>query len=330
MGSIDVDGLTKDYGEVLGADDLTFTVEEGEIFGFLGPNGAGKTTTIRLLLGLLEPTDGTARVLGADIRDEEALIEAKRRLGYLPADLGFDEKATGERVLEYFGSIQGDGRREELLELFTPPLDREIREYSSGNKQMLGLVQTFMHDPDLVIMDEPTAGLDPLKQERLLEFLRAERDRGTTIFFSSHVLSEVRRVCDRVGILREGRLVALENVETLLDRGGKQVRLRLAESEGEFEPIDGATDLETTGRSISFTYTGEYNALLSHLASYDVVDVEIDEPALETIFMHYYGDADEEVETRADDGSGGGMGDDGSGDETIEARTEATREERDA
>ncbi|MDJ1432855.1 ABC transporter ATP-binding protein [Halostagnicola sp. A-GB9-2] len=322
MGTIDVDGLTKDYGEVLGADDLTFTVEEGEIFGFLGPNGAGKTTTIRLLLGLLEPTDGTARVLGADVRDESELIEAKRRLGYLPADLGFDEKATGERVLEYFGSVQGDGRREELLELFTPPLEREIREYSSGNKQMLGLVQTFMHDPDLVIMDEPTSGLDPLKQERLLEFLRAERDRGTTIFFSSHVLSEVRRVCDRVGILREGRLVALEDVESLLDRGGKQVRLRLAEPEKEFGPIDGVAELETTGRSITFTYTGEYNALLSHLASYDVVDVEIDEPALETIFMHYYGDANEEVEARADAET--------VDDETREPSAEPTTEETDA
>ncbi|AHF98289.1 ABC transporter [Halostagnicola larsenii XH-48] len=327
MGTIDVGGLTKDYGEVLGVDDLTFTVEAGEIFGFLGPNGAGKTTTIRLLLGLLEPTAGTARVLDADIRNERALIEAKRRIGYLPADLGFEEKATGERVLEYFGSIQGDSRREELLELFTPPLDREIREYSSGNRQMLGLVQTFMHDPDLVIMDEPTSGLDPLKQERLLEFLRDERDRGTTIFFSSHVLSEVRRVCDRVGILREGRLVALEDVESLLERGGKRVRLRLADSESGFEPIDGAAEVETAGRSISFTYTGEYNALLSHLADYDVVDVEIDEPSLETIFMHYYGATDDGGEAGVAEG---GVAGGGPNDEIDDAGNRPMSEETDA
>ncbi|SFS37032.1 ABC transporter ATP-binding protein [Halostagnicola kamekurae] len=332
MGTIDVDGLTKDYGEVLGANDLAFTVEEGEIFGFLGPNGAGKTTTIRLLLGLLEPTAGTARVLGADIRDERALIEAKRRIGYLPADLGFEEKSTGRRVLEYFGSIRGDSRREELLELFTPPLDREIREYSSGNRQMLALVQAFMHDPDLVIMDEPTSGLDPLKQERLLEFLRDERDRGTTIFFSSHVLSEVRRVCDRVGILREGRLVALEDVEALLDRGGKQVRLRLAEGENEFEPIDGATDLERAGRSVTFTYTGEYNALLSHLTSYDVLDVEIDEPSLETIFMHYYGTTDEGSDAAAtgdrDEPTADGPATDERGEPAADKRDDPAADER--
>ncbi len=293
MAALEVTNLTKDYGAVVGADDLTFTVEQGEVFGFLGPNGAGKTTTIRLLLGLLEPTAGTATVLGADVRDEDALIEAKRRLGYLPADLGFDEAATGERVLEYFTAIRGSDRREELLELFTPPLERPIREYSTGNERLLGLLQAFMHDPDLVIMDEPTAGLDPLKQEQLLEFLRTEAERGTTIFFSSHVLSEVRRVCDRVGILREGRLVALEDVESLLDRGGKRVRIQLTDPETTFEPIPGVIDLETTTDGVQFTYTGEYNALLSALASYDVTDVSIGEPPLEDIFMHYYGECAE-------------------------------------
>lgn len=239
MAAIELDGLTKHYGEVVGIEDLSFPVEEGEIFGFLGPNGAGKTTTIRALLGLLSPTAGTATVLGADVRDEAALIEAKRRIGYLPADLGFDEGTTGERVLDLHAAIKGGSRREELLDSFTPPLDREIREYSTGNERMLGIVQAFMHDPDLVIMDEPTSGLDPLKQEVFHEFLDAERERGTTVFFSSHVLSEVRQVCDRVGILREGRLVALEDVETLLDRGGKRVQVRLA---GEIPEAEFVTD----------------------------------------------------------------------------------------
>ncbi|MFC4440189.1 MULTISPECIES: ABC transporter ATP-binding protein [Natrialbaceae] len=290
MAVIEVTELTKDYGSVLGVDSLSFAVEEGEVFGFLGPNGAGKTTTIRALLGLLAPTSGTATVLGADVRDEDALIEAKRRIGYLPAHLGFDEDVTGERVLDYHASVKGDHRREELLEVFTPPVDRPIREYSTGNERMLGIVQAFMHDPDLVIMDEPTSGLDPLKQEEFNEFVRSERERGTTIFFSSHVLSEVRRVCDRVGILRAGRLVGLEDVETLLDQGGKRVQLRTpSEVRSELTSLDGVFDVATIGDEVRFTYTGGYNTLLRKLATYDVLEVEISEPPLEDVFMHYYG-----------------------------------------
>ncbi|RRJ30080.1 ABC transporter ATP-binding protein [Halocatena pleomorpha] len=290
MDAIEVTELTKEYGSVRAVDSLSFTVSEGEIFGYLGPNGAGKTTTIRALLGLLTPTSGTARVLGADVREEAALIEAKRHIGYLPATLGFDEAVTGRRVLDYHASLKGDYRRDELLETFTPPLDRPIREYSTGNTRMLGIIQTFMHDPDLVIMDEPTAGLDPLKQEEFNEFIRAERRRGTTIFFSSHVLSEVRRVCDRVGILRAGRLVGLEEIGALLDRGGK--RVHVVPSDGDslgVADLDGAVDVTTVGEEIQFTYTGEYNTLLDELAGHDVRDIEISEPALEDVFMHYYG-----------------------------------------
>ncbi|WP_247003411.1 ABC transporter ATP-binding protein [Halosolutus gelatinilyticus] len=290
MAVIEVADLTKDYGSVLGVDSLSFEVEEGEVFGFLGPNGAGKTTTIRTLLGLLAPTSGTATVLGADVRDEAALLEAKRRVGYLPAHLGFDEDVTGDRVLDYHASIKGDSRRDELLEIFTPPVDRPIREYSTGNERMLGIVQAFMHDPDLVIMDEPTSGLDPLKQEAFNEFIRAERERGTTIFFSSHVLSEVRRICDRVGILREGRLVGLEDVETLLDQGGKRVRVQTTDEVGAaLTDLEGVFDVSTFAEGVQFTYAGDYNTLLRALASHDVVDVEISEPALEDVFMHYYG-----------------------------------------
>ncbi len=318
MAAIVLDGLTKRYGggerfrlpgsrrrsdEVLAIDSLSFSVEGGEIFGFLGPNGAGKTTTIRTLLGLLSPSEGSATVLGADVRDERALIEAKKRIGYLPADLAFDEGMTGTRVLDHYASIKGDSRREELLKLFDPPIEREIREYSTGNERMLGIVQAFMHDPDLVIMDEPTSGLDPLKQERFHEFLEAERDRGTTMFFSSHVLGEVRQVCDRVGILRKGRLVALEDVDTLLNRGGKRVTVRLAgKAPTEAFAIDGMVDVRAVGNGVQFTYTGEYNALLAHLARYDVTDIEIGEPPLEDVFMHYYGEvADEDGAVSEDD-----------------------------
>ncbi|WP_313691759.1 ABC transporter ATP-binding protein [Halorarum halobium] len=293
MAAISVTDLTKDYGTVLGIDSLSFTVEEGEIFGFLGPNGAGKTTTIRTILGLLDPTAGTATVLGADVHDEDALINVKQRIGYLPADLGFNEAVTGNQLLDYYASVKGDRRREELLELFTPPLDRPIREYSSGNRQLLGIVQAFMHDPDLVIMDEPTSGLDPLNQAQFNEFIREEKESGTTFFFSSHVLSEVRRVCDRVGILRKGRIVGLEDIESLVNRGGKRVRVQLVdEASEELSTVDGVVDITAIGDELQFTYTGEYTTLFRQLANYGILDVEISEPPLEDVFMHYYGDSD--------------------------------------
>ncbi|GGL67194.1 ABC transporter ATP-binding protein [Halocalculus aciditolerans] len=293
MATIEVNDLTKDYGSVRAVDSISFTVERGEIFGFLGPNGAGKTTTIRTLLGLLEPTEGTASVLGADVHDEDALIDAKERIGYLPAHLGFNEEVTGKDVLDYHASVKGESRREELLEIFTPPVERPVREYSTGNKRMLGIVQAFMHDPDLVIMDEPTSGLDPLMQEEFNEFVRGERERGKTLFFSSHVLSEVRRVCDRVGILREGDLVGLEDIESLLGQGGKRVQLQTTdEASADLTALDGVIDVQTFAEGIQFIYTGEYNTLLRELASHDVREIEINEPPLEDIFMHYYGKDD--------------------------------------
>jgi ABC-2 type transport system ATP-binding protein len=313
MDPIDVRGLTKEYGSVRGADSVTFTVEEGEIFGFLGPNGAGKTTVIRTLLGLLKPTAGTAVVLGADVREESALVDAKRRIGYLPATLGFDGEVTGEAVLEYHAAVKGESRRDELLDVFTPPLDRPVREYSSGNRQMLGIVQAFMHDPDLVLMDEPTSGLDPLKQGQFNEFLRRERDRGTTIFFSSHVLSEVRRVCDRVGILRDGGLVELADVATLLEQGGKRVRVETAGDASGLLDLDGVVDGTSYAGGVQFLYTGEYNALLAELATHDVREIDVSEPPLEDVFMHYYGEdtgapgrasGDDREETGASDQGG--------------------------
>ncbi|MFC7240763.1 ABC transporter ATP-binding protein [Saliphagus sp. GCM10025317] len=239
MAVIELEGLTKDYGDVRAADDLTLTVDRGEIFGYLGPNGAGKTTTIRMLLGFISPTAGSAQVLGADIRDRKALLEARRQVGYLSDDPGFDEEATGTEILDLHAAVKGGERRDELLELFDPPLDRQVREYSRGNVQKLGIVTTFMHDPDLVILDEPTSGLDPLMKQRFSEFLRAERDRGVTTFFSSHILGEVRRLCDRVGIIRNGQLVTVDPIETLLTRSGKVVRIHASES----IPVD-TLDLE--------------------------------------------------------------------------------------
>lgn len=311
MASIEVNNLTKDYGSVVGIDSLTFSVEEGEVFGFLGPNGAGKTTTIRTLMGFQSPTEGGATVLGYDVRDERDLIEMKQTVGYLSSDPAFDEDVTGQRYLSYHAALKGDDRREELLELFDPPMDRNIREYSRGNKQKLAIVLAFMHDPDLVIMDEPTSGLDPLMQERFLEFVRAEQARGKTFFFSSHILNEVQKVCDRVGIIRDGHLVEIEDVETLLHRGGKEVRVHVAEEvETSDFAIDGAHEIEITGgespspqpvetdggsergTSVNFTYTGGFDSLLSHLLDYTIIDLDIEDSPLEDVFMRFYGEDD--------------------------------------
>jgi ABC-2 type transport system ATP-binding protein len=296
MTAIDVSGLTKAYDGFVANDDLTFSVETGEVFGYLGPNGAGKTTTIRTLLGFQSPTAGSATLLGHDIRDPRALREAKARIGYLPGELAFDPTATGEEFLDYQAALKGDSRREELLELFTPPLEKRIREYSTGNKQMLGIVQAFMHDPDLLIMDEPTSGLDPLKQEAFNSFLRDERDAGKTVFFSSHILGEVRRICDRVGVIREGRLVTVEDVDTLLERGGKRVNLHTAEPLDESDlTLDGVVAFERVGREAQFTFTGDYTELVTALSEHTIVDIDIEEPPIEEVFMHFYGETGTEA-----------------------------------
>jgi ABC-2 type transport system ATP-binding protein len=290
MAVIEVRGLTKAYGDTLANDHLDFSIEAGEIFGYLGPNGAGKSTTIRQLMGFQAPTEGTATVFGHDVRDDRALRQAKARIGFLPGEPAFTPAVTGRELLAYQAELKGDERRDELLDLFTPPLDRPIREYSTGNKQMLAIVQAFMHDPDLLIMDEPTSGLDPLKQEAFHEFLRAERACGKTVFFSSHILGEVRRVCDRVGIIRDGRLITVEQVDELLARGGKQVRLHAETplTEADFD-VEGVVGFETEGREARFTFTGDYNDLFAALADRRIVDVEIDEPPIEEVFMHFYG-----------------------------------------
>lgn len=299
MDPLVLDGLTKHYGDLIAAEDLTFTVEEGDIFGYLGPNGAGKTTTIRTLLGFLSPTTGTARVLGADIRDRNALVDVKHRIGYLSDEPGFDEQATGREIIDLHAAIKGDKRSQNLLEYFDPPIDRRIRDYSRGNVQKLGLVTTFMHEPELVILDEPTAGLDPLMKQRFARFLREEQKRGVTVFFSSHILSEVRRLCNRVGILREGRLITIDPIETLLRRSGKAVRINSSVSvDVDRFDIEGVHDMQTSQNGdgsleIGFTYTGDINRLLAVLPDSDLIDVAIEEAPLEDIFLRFYGGEEE-------------------------------------
>ncbi len=294
MGVIEIESLTKRYGDLTAVDDLTFEVADGEVFGFLGPNGAGKTTAIRTLLGMQAPTAGSVRIDGHDTTDETQRLDALADTGFLPSNPQFDQQATGREILDLHESIKGGSRRGELLDLFDPPLDREIRAYSTGNVQKLGLVQAFMHDPDVVAMDEPTSGLDPLLVARFNDFVRAERERGVTVLFSSHVLSEVRRVCDRVAVIRDGALVAVEDVQTLLARSGKVVRARADGSlpDDAFD-IPGVADrtVEADGDAtrVSFTYTGSVDALVDELDRYPLLELDVEEAPLEDVFLQFYG-----------------------------------------
>ena len=290
-----VSDLTKYYGDVKGNEDVSFEVYGGEIFGFLGPNGAGKSTTIRLMLGFLKPDSGDVSLLGHDALNEDELVEIKRNVGYVPGEFSFHEGLTGDAVLDYFETMRGGERREELTSTFSPPLGREIGEYSTGNKQKLALVQAFMHDPDLVVMDEPTRGLDPLMQRKVYDFLLNERDNGTTVFFSSHILSEVEKIADRVGVIRDGEIAGVEDIDEVISMSGKVLEIETAEkvetSEFEMEGVEKVETVEPVeggaGR-VSMVATGNYDALLKSIAEHKVIDLSVRETTLEDLFMHYY------------------------------------------
>src|SRR3954463_13271932 len=252
---IALDRLTKSYGAARGIEGVSMSVEAGEVFGFLGPNGAGKTTTIRTLLDLLHPTSGTARVFGLDSRRDSGAIHA--RLGNLPGDFTYAPRLSGRELLSYLAELRGVvnlGRAAELAAHFHADLERPLGPLSRGNRQKIGLVQAAFHDPELLVLDEPTGGLDPLMQEAFLEFVSAERDRGRTVFLSSHELDEVQRVCDRVGIIREGRLIAVEDVAEITERAFRHVTLEFSGrvDAHEFHRIPGVTDLVQDGVRLTF------------------------------------------------------------------------------
>ena len=296
MAIIEVESLTKYYGDVRGIENLTFQVEKGEVFGYLGPNGAGKTTTIRILLGFLKPTRGQARVLDKDVWEQT--VEIKRQVGYVPGDLSLYGNLTGKEFLDYFGRLKGSDPDllGDLLDRFPIPLERRIEGYSRGMKQMLGIVQAFMNDPLLVVMDEPTSGLDPLMQESLYDFLEREKERGRTIFFSSHNLAEVERVCDRVGIIRLGRLVALEDVQALKTKMGKKVSVRI---EGDPNKFRGPEEMQIEDNWIRFVVEGDINPLIRELSRFKILDLEIENFDLEDIFLRYYEGAERRHESGA-------------------------------
>jgi ABC-2 type transport system ATP-binding protein len=289
---IELDHLTKRYGSSRGIEDVSMTVERGEVFGFLGPNGAGKTTTIRTLLDLLHPTSGSARVFGLDSRRERRAIHA--RLGNLPGDFAYEPKLRGRELLQFLAEIRdvhGLGRARELAERFHADLDRPLGELSRGNRQKVGLVQAAFHDPELLVLDEPTGGLDPLMQEAFLSFVAEERERGRTVFLSSHELDEVERVCDRVGIIRDGRLIAVENVEEITSRAYRHVTLAFAErvDPDEFRRLPGVIDIEPNGRTVAFKATGDLDAVIKTAAKHTLTDIELVRPTLEEVFLTYYG-----------------------------------------
>ncbi len=315
MAAIVTEALGKAYGghgnplhravEVRALHDLSISVEEGEIFGFLGPNGAGKSTTIRLLLGYLHPSAGSATVLGRDIVSDNE--EIRRQTGYLPGGIAFYDSMTGAEQLAYLSRL--DGRpaplREELIErmeMSQRDLDRPIRDYSRGMRQKIGIIQAFQADPELAVLDEPTEGLDPLMQRAFYEILDDRKRVGRTIFFSSHVLSEVERVCDRVAIIRKGELVALTDITELLDRRRRSVEIRLAGEAPVLEGVTGVTDVRIRDGVLTCQLEGEPGPLLAALQGVAIDDLLLEPARLEDAFMEYYADEADPLPQEGSDG----------------------------
>ena len=292
---IEMKGLTKSYGGKRGITDVSLDVAEGEVFGFLGPNGAGKTTTIRLLMALLHADAGSARIAGLDCWQQS--VEIKRLIGYVPGEPSLDPNLTGGQILEYFAHLRGgvdQAYLKQLIKRLDLDTSRKFRQYSTGNKRKVVLIQAFMHRPRVLILDEPTSGLDPLNQQEFYELLRETRAGGATIFLSSHVLSEVEHVCDRVGILRAGRLVKVAEL-------GELTRIRVHHVEVEFAPgeevpaerlrsADGVEDLTVEGQRVRCTVHGNFDALLQAISGSRVIDLVSTEPSLEEFFLSFFGE----------------------------------------
>jgi ABC-2 type transport system ATP-binding protein len=294
--AIDTEHLTKYYGESRGIIDVDLDVEAGDVFGFLGPNGAGKTTTIRVLLDLIRPTSGTATVLGLDARRDSVAI--RRRVGYLPGEYALYPKLTGAETLRYYGNLRGGAdwsHVEALAERLDFDLKRRSGDLSTGNKRKLGLVQAFMHRPELVILDEPTAGLDPLVQREFYAMVDEAREAGQTIFLSSHVLPEVQRVCSRVGFVREGRLVAVEDVAALGAKAVHHVEIEFAgpAPREEFATLSEVGELASSDHRLAFIVAGKLDRVVKTAARHEVVAMTSHEPDLEDLFLTYYGEATE-------------------------------------
>jgi len=292
MATIEINGLTKDYGNHKGIFDLTFKVEEGEVFGYLGPNGAGKTTTIRHLMGFISPDKGSASILGKNCRTEAAAI--MKQLGYLPAEMSFFDGMSGIDFLKFMGEMRGitdTALRDKLIDMFDLDVKQRIRKMSKGMKQKLGIVCAFMHDPKVLLLDEPTSGLDPLMQKTFAKLILEEKEKGKTILMSSHSFEEIERTCDRAGIIRQGRLVTIENIKDLKEKRRKTYLITFdsAASAEEFKNNNSFDGIETSGATAKVTITGNVACLMRELGHYNILDLDTESNSLEDIFMQYYG-----------------------------------------
>ena len=295
---IQLQKLTKYYGEQRGVIDLDMEVMPGGVFGYLGPNGAGKTTTIRLLLDLIRPTGGAAKVFGMDA--QAASLEVRRRIGYLPSDPALYANLTGEQLLLYAANLKGGlpwSNVKRLADRLECDLSRNIRTLSHGNRQKIAVIRAFMHQPELLILDEPTSGLDPLMQQEFESMVREAKADGRTVFLSSHIIPEVEELCDRVAIIRDGSLVAVEDVATFKARSMRRLELRFGEplSENAFQGVDGVRNVSVDGGTLKCEVVGSLDQFIKTAARYEVVDMTVHEPSLEEVFLAFYGEEESDA-----------------------------------
>src|SRR6266478_2307021 len=290
---IDVEELTKSYGGKRGIADVTFQIDEGDVFGFLGPNGAGKTTTIRVLMALLRADSGTAHIAGLDVWEKS--LDIKRLIGYVPGEPSLDPNLTGGQILEYFANLRGGVDRaylKKLIERMDLDTSRKFRHYSTGNKRKVVLIQAFMHRPRLLILDEPTSGLDPLNQQEFDHMVKEARNDGRTVFLSSHVLSEVEKTCNRVGIIRDGSIVRIGDVAEVKAIKRYEITITFASAvpTETFKTLEGVADVETLdhGHAVRLAMQGSADAVIKAAARFPVVSLTSYEPSLEDIFLRYY------------------------------------------
>lgn len=290
---IQTENLSKAYSRgKLALENLNLEVRQGEIFGYLGPNGAGKTTTIKLLIDLIRPTSGHARIFGKDVTTDS--VEIRRRIGFLPSELALWDSQTAMNIIRYFGSVRGGvdmGYVRQLAERLEFDLTKQMRAYSTGNKRKIGLILALMHRPELLILDEPSSGLDPLMQQTFNQLMLEARDEGRTVFLSSHVLSEVQAICDRVGILRLGRLEAVERVDRLTSVDFRWITVRFREPfpASKLVGVPGATEVTLQDNTLRLRLAGDFDPLLRAIEGQYVEDLRVQEPTLEEVFLNYYG-----------------------------------------
>ncbi|TCO79808.1 ABC transporter ATP-binding protein [Marinisporobacter balticus] len=290
MNVIETNNLTKSYGKSRGIVDISFSVKEGEIFGFIGPNGSGKSTTIRILLSLIYPTSGSANIFGKDVVAYGS--EIKKEIGYLPSEVFYYANMKVIELLKYSASFYKKDcskRINYLAEIMHLDLNKKIDDLSFGNKKKVGIVQGLLHEPKLIILDEPTSGLDPLMQQKFFDLLKEENKKGATILFSSHILSEVQKLCDRVAIIKEGKIIKLENISALKENNYKRFRIEtLSKIDKNHFNIMGVNKLEIKENRVKFIFKGNINIIIKKISFIEISNIWIDEPDLEEIFMHHY------------------------------------------